>query len=187
MSDDLTTIIDHAEQSMNKAISHLEVELVKVRAGKASPNILDGLVVDYYGTPTPINQVGNISVADARTLTIQPWEKNMLQPIERSIIAANIGITPQNDGNMIRLFMPPLTQERRKELVKKAQGEGEHSKVAIRSIRRDSMEHVKRLQKNGLSEDVCKDAEKQIQELTDKFILLVDKHLAAKEKEIMTV
>ncbi len=187
MSDELTRIIDHAEESMNKAIGHLEVELVKVRAGKAHPNILDGLVVDYYGTPTPINQVGNISVADVRTLTIQPWEKNMLQPIERSIIAANIGITPQNDGNMIRLFMPPLTQERRRELVKKAQGEGEHSKVAIRSIRRDSMEHVKKLQKNGLSEDVCKDAEKQIQELTDKFIILVDKHLAAKEKEVMTV
>jgi ribosome recycling factor len=187
MSDELTRIIDQAEESMNKAIGHLEIELVKVRAGKAHPNILDGLVVDYYGTPTPISQVGNISVADARTLTIQPWEKNMLQPIERSIIAANIGITPQNDGNMIRLFLPPLTQERRRELVKKAQGEGEHSKVAIRSIRRDSMEHVKKLQKNGLSEDVCKDAEKQIQELTDKFILLVDKHLAAKEKEVMTV
>ena len=187
MADDLNSIIDHAEESMNKAITHLEVELVKVRAGKANPNIVDGLVVDYYGTPTPINQVGNISVADARTLTIQPWEKNMLQPIERSIIAANIGITPQNDGNMIRLFMPPLTEERRKELVKKAQGEGEHSKVAIRSIRRDSMEHIKKLQKNGLSEDVCKDAEKQVQEITDKYILLVDKHLAAKEKEIMTV
>ena len=187
MADDLISIIDHAEESMDKAIGHLEVELVKVRAGKANPNLVDGLVVDYYGTPTPINQIGNISVADARTLTIQPWEKNMLQPIERSIIAANIGITPQNDGNMIRLFMPPLTEERRKELVKKAQVEGEHSKVAIRSIRRDSMEHVKRLQKNGLSEDVCKDAEKQIQELTDKYITLVDKHLAAKEKEIMTV
>ena len=187
MADDLISIIDHAKESMDKAIGHLEVELVKVRAGKANPNIVDGLVVDYYGTPTPINQIGNISVVDARTLTIQPWEKNMLQPIERSIIAANIGITPQNDGNMIRLFMPPLTEERRKELVKKAQVEGEHSKVAIRSIRRDSMEHVKRLQKNGLSEDVCKDAEKQIQELTDKYISLVDKHLAGKEKEIMTV
>ena len=187
MADDLVSIIDHAKESMDKAIGHLEVELVKVRAGKANPNIVDGLVVDYYGTPTPINQIGNISVVDARTLTIQPWEKNMLQPIERSIIAANIGITPQNDGNMIRLFMPPLTEERRKELVKKAQVEGEHSKVAIRSIRRDSMEHVKRLQKNGLSEDVCKDAEKQIQELTDKYIALVDKHLAGKEKEIMTV
>jgi ribosome recycling factor len=187
MSDDLTTIIDHAEESMDKAISHLEVELVKVRAGKANPNLVDGIVVDYYGTPTPINQIGNISVLDARTLTIQPWEKNMLQPIERSIIAANIGINPQNDGNMIRLFMPPLTEERRKELVKRAQGEGEHSKVAIRSIRRDSMEHIKKLQKNGLSEDVCKDAEKQVQELTDKYIALVDKHLASKEKEIMTV
>lgn len=187
MSDELTSIILEAEESMDKAISHLEVELVKVRAGKANPNLVDGLVVDYYGTPTPINQVGNISVADARTLTIQPWEKNMLQPIERSIIAANIGITPQNDGNMIRLFMPPLTQERRKELVKKAQGEGEHSKVSIRSIRRDSMEHVKKLQKNGLSEDICKDAEKQIQELTDKYISIVDKHLAAKEKEVMTI
>ncbi len=187
MSDELTTIIDHAEESMDKAISHLEVELVKVRAGKANPNLVDGIVVDYYGTPTPINQVGNISVLDARTLTIQPWEKNMLQPIERSIIAANIGINPQNDGNMIRLFMPPLTEERRRELVKRAQGEGEHSKVAIRSIRRDSMEHIKKLQKNGLSEDVCKDAEKQVQELTDKYIALVDKHLASKEKEIMTV
>ena len=187
MADDLTTIIDQAEESMNKAIGHLEVELIKVRAGKANPNLVDGLVVDYYGTPTPINQVGNISVLDARTLTIQPWEKNMLQPIERSIIAANIGITPQNDGNMIRLFMPPLTEERRKELVKKAQGEGEHSKVAIRSIRRDSMEHIKKLQKNGLSEDICKDAEKQVQDITDKYILLVDKHLTAKEKEIMTV
>ena len=187
MADDLNSIIDHSVESMDKAIAHLEVELVKVRAGKAHPNIVDGLVVDYYGTPTPINQVGNISVADARTLTIQPWEKNMLQPIERSIIAANIGITPQNDGNMIRLFMPPLTEERRKELVKRAQGEGEHSKVAIRSIRRDSMEQIKKLQKNGLSEDVSKDAEKQLQELTDKYILLVDKHLATKEKEIMTV
>ena len=187
MADDLNSIIDHAEESMDKAIGHLEVELVKVRAGKANPNLVDGLVVDYYGTPTPISQVGNISVADARTLTIQPWEKNMLQPIERSIIAANIGITPQNDGNMIRLFMPPLTEERRKELVKRAQVEGEHSKVAIRSIRRDSMEHIKKLQKNGLSEDVCKDAEKQVQEITDKYISVVDKHLASKEKEIMTV
>lgn len=187
MADDLNLIIDHAVETMDKAIGHLEVELVKVRAGKAHPNIVDGLVVDYYGTPTPISQVGNVSVADARTLTIQPWEKNMLQPIERSIIAANIGITPQNDGNMIRLFMPPLTEERRKELVKKALGEGEHSKVAIRSIRRDSMEQIKKLQKNGLSEDVCKDAEKQIQDLTDKYINLVDKHLTSKEKEIMTV
>jgi ribosome recycling factor len=151
MSDELILIQDQAEENMDKAISHLETELVKVRAGKANPNLVDGIVVDYYGNPTPINQVGNISVADARTLTIQPWEKNMLQPIERSIIAANIGITPQNDGNIIRLFMPPLTEERRKDLVKRAQNEGEHSKVAIRNIRRDAMEGIKKLHKNGLS------------------------------------
>jgi ribosome recycling factor len=187
MSDELNKIKDQALDGMNKAINHLESELVKIRAGKATPGIVDGIVVDYYGNPTPINQVGNISVADARTLNIQPWEKNMLQPIERAIIAANIGITPQNDGNMIRLFMPPLTEERRKDLVKRSHGEGEHSKVAIRNIRRDAMEHIKKLQKNGLSEDVCKDAEKNVQELTDKYIAQVDKHLAAKEKEIMTV
>jgi ribosome recycling factor len=187
MSDELNSIKEQASDNMDKAISHLEAELVKVRAGKANPNLVDGIVVDYYGTPTPINQVGNISVADARTLTIQPWERNMLQPIERAIIAANIGINPQNDGNMIRLFMPPLTEERRKELVKRSHNEGEQSKVAIRNIRRDAMEQIKKLQKNGLSEDVCKDAEKNIQEMTDRFISLVDKHLAAKEKEIMTV
>jgi len=187
MSDELNIIKELAQENMDKAINHLEAELVKVRAGKANPNLVDGIVVDYYGTPTPINQIGNISVSDARTLTIQPWEKNMLQPIERAIIAANIGINPQNDGNMIRLFMPPLTEERRKELVKRSQGEGEHSKVAIRNIRRDAMEQVKKLQKNGLSEDICKDAEKNIQETTDRYITLVDKHLAAKEKEIMTV
>jgi len=187
MSDEINSIKDQVSENMDKAISHLETELVKVRAGKANPNLVDGIVVDYYGTPTPISQVGNISVADARTLTIQPWEKNMLQPIERAIIAANIGINPQNDGNMIRLFMPPLTEERRKELVKRSHNEGEQSKVAIRNIRRDAMEQIKKLQKNGLSEDVTKDAEKNIQEMTDRFIALVDKHLAAKEKEIMTV
>jgi ribosome recycling factor len=187
MSDELILIQEEAHEAMEKAISHLETELIKVRAGKANPNIVDGIVVDYYGTPTPINQIGNITVADARTLNIQPWEKNMLQPIERSIINANIGITPQNDGNIIRLFMPPLTEERRKELVKRSHGEGEHTKVAIRNIRRDAMEQVKKLQKNGLSEDIAKDAEKNIQEMTDRYIVLVDKHLAAKEKEIMTV
>ena len=176
-----------AEDSMTKAISHLEVELTKIRAGKANPGMLDGIMVDYYGSPTPIGQVGNISVMDARTLSIQPWEKNMLQPIERAIIASNIGINPQNDGNYIRLFLPPLTEERRRELVKRAQGEGEHSKVAIRNIRRDAIESIKKSQKNGLSEDAAKDAEADIQTLTDRFIALVDKHLASKEKDIMAV
>jgi ribosome recycling factor len=187
MAEDISHIVTTAEEQMKKAITHLETELTKIRAGKANPQILDGIVVDYYGTPTPISQVGNISVMDARTLSIQPWEKNMLQPIERAITAANIGINPQNDGNQIRLFLPPLTEERRKELVKKCLGEGEHSKVAIRNIRRDALEHIKRLQKNGLSEDIAKDTEADVQNVTDKFIAAVEKHLAGKEKEIMAV
>jgi len=185
--DDIKSIQQHAEELMKKAIDHLEVELVKIRAGKANPQMVDGITVDYYGSPMPLNQVSNISVMDARTLSIQPWEKNMLQPIERAIIAANIGIHPQNDGNIIRLFLPPLTEERRKDLVKKCHAEGEHSRVAIRNIRRDAIEHIKRLQKNGLSEDATKDAEANIQGLTDKFISTVDKHLSLKEKEIMVV
>lgn len=187
MQDDLTLIMDDATESMDKAIKHLEVELTKIRAGKANPQILDGITVDYYGASTPLNQVANVSVADARTLTIQPWEKNMIQPIERAIIAANIGINPQNDGQMIRLFLPPLTEERRKELVKRSAGEGEHAKVGIRNIRRDAIEAIKKLQKDGLSEDIAKDAEAEVQELTDKYIVLVEKHLATKEKEIMAI
>lgn len=187
MTDELSIILMDAEEHMKKAIQHLEVELVKIRAGRANPNMLDSIVVDYYGTPTPIGQVGNISVVDARTITIQPWEKNLLQPIERAIINSNIGLTPQNDGNIIRLFLPPLTEERRKELVKRVNAEGELSKVAIRSIRRDGIEHIKKLQKEGLSEDAAKDAEKDIQTLTDRYTVQIDKHLEAKDKEIMSV
>src|SRR5690606_7335102 len=153
------SIIAGTEELMKKAINHLEVELTKIRAGKANPQMLDGIQVDYYGSPMPINQVANITVLDARTLSIQPWEKNMLQPIERAIIAANIGFNPQNDGSLIRIYLPPLTEERRRELVKRCQAEGEHSKVAIRNIRRDSIEAIKKLQKNGLSEDAAKDGE----------------------------
>ncbi|HZH63316.1 MAG TPA: ribosome recycling factor [Flavisolibacter sp.] len=185
--EDVSLTIQLAEDSMKKAISHLETELVKIRAGKANPQMLDGIVVDYYGSPMPINQVGNISVMDARTLTIQPWEKNMLQPIERAIINSNIGLNPQNDGIIIRLFLPPLTEERRKELVKRCLAEGEQSKVAIRSIRRDAIESIKKGQKDGLSEDAAKDAEAEVQELTNRFIAHVDKHLTSKEKEIMVV
>lgn len=187
MSDDLELILEETRDSMKKALNHLESELVKIRAGKASPQMLEGLTVDYYGSPTVLNQVANISVMDVRTLTIQPWEKNMLQPIERAIINANLGVTPQNDGNIIRLFMPPLTEERRREFVKRAGGEGEQSRVAIRNIRREAIEQIKKLQKDGLSEDEAKDAEKEIQDITDKHITLVEKHLVAKEKEIMAV
>ncbi|MCC6760463.1 MAG: ribosome recycling factor [Chitinophagaceae bacterium] len=187
MSVEVELLMKDTEELMRKSISHLESELAKVRAGKANPQMLDGIHVDYYGNPTLIAQVANISVVDARTLTIQPWEKNMLQPIERSILQANIGITPQNDGNIIRIFLPPMTEERRKELVKRSNNEGEHAKVAVRNIRRDAIEKVKKAQKDGLSEDAAKDTEADIQEMTDRFIALVEKHLAAKEKEIMHV
>lgn len=187
MTEDLNAVLEEATATMKKAIGHFEAELSRIRAGKATPTMLDGIVVDYYGTPTPIGQVGNITAMDARTLTIQPWEKNMLQPIERSIIAANIGINPQNDGNLIRLFLPPLTEERRKELVKRSNGEGEQAKIAVRNIRRDSIEQIKKLQKDGLSEDAAKDGENDMQELTNNYISLVDKHLETKEKEIMSV
>lgn len=187
MSEEINKIISDTEASMHKALNHLEAELVKIRAGKANPTMLDGIMADYYGNPTAINQIANISVLDARTISVQPWEKNMLQAIERAITMANIGINPQNDGNIIRLFLPPLTEERRKELVKRCNAEGEHAKVAIRNIRRDGIEGIKKLQKDGLSEDISKDAEKEVQDLTDKYISLIEKHLEAKEKEIMAV
>jgi ribosome recycling factor len=172
---------------MNKAIAHLESELQKVRAGKASPSMLDGLYVDYYGTPTPMNQVASVNTPDARTLIVQPWEKAMIKPIEKSIIDANLGFAPQNDGSMIRINIPPQTEERRKELVKKAKAEGEHAKVGIRTFRKDANDNVKKAQKNGLPEDMAKDAEDKIQKLIDSFVVKIDKHLEAKEKEIMTL
>lgn len=187
MTDDLNLIIGETTELMTKAINHLESELTKIRAGKASPQMLDGIMADYYGNPTPIAQVANITAMDARTISVQPWEKNMLHIIERAIIAANIGINPQNDGNIIRLFLPPLTEERRKELVKKCNVEGENAKISVRNIRRDAIEDIKKLQKDGLSEDECKDAEVEAQGLTDKYISLIEKHLVAKEKEIMVV
>lgn len=179
--------INEAKAQMEKAISHLESELTKVRAGKVSPSLVDGIMVDYYGTLMPINQTANVSVQDARTLAIQPWEKNMLAIIEKAILAANIGITPANDGNLIRLSSPPLTEERRKEFVKKAKDIAEQSRVSIRNIRREANEHIKKLDKQHVSEDALKQAEAKIQENTNKYIALIDKHIEAKEKEIMTV
>ncbi len=187
MTEEIAMILDDAQDTMKKAIVHFENELTKIRAGKASPSMLDGLTVEYYGAPTLISQVANISLLDARTISIQPWERNMLAPIERSILMANIGVTPQNDGVLIRLFMPPLTEERRKEMVKRSFAEGEQGKIAIRNIRRDAIEQIKKLQKEGLSEDAAKDAEAAIQEQTDKYVNVLEKHLIVKEKEIMTV
>jgi ribosome recycling factor len=187
MSEALDMIIEDASQQMKKAIGHLEGELSRIRAGKANPVILEGIHVDYYGSATPLSQVANVTVADARTLSIQPWEKNMLGPIEKAIIASNIGLNPQNDGNIIRLFLPPLTEERRKELVKKVNNEGEHAKVSIRSIRREAIENIKKEQKDGLSEDIAKDGETRVQAVTDKYIAMVDQHCKDKDKEIMTI
>jgi ribosome recycling factor len=188
MSDDsLESIMQETSAAMKKAISHLEAELTKVRAGKANPSMLDGISVDYYGNPTPLNQVANITAPDARTLSLQPWERNMLGPIEKAIIASNIGLNPQNDGTFIRLFLPPLTEERRKELVKRVNNEGENARVSIRSIRRDAIEHIKKLQKDGLSEDAAREAETRVQGITDKNIAATETHLKDKEKDIMTI
>ena len=187
MNEELQMIIDEVESDMKKAIKHLEVEISKIRAGKASPQMLDGIYVDYYGSATPLTQVANISIPDPRTVTVQPWEKNMLGPIEKAIIASNIGLNPQNDGIIIRMFVPPLTEERRRELAKRVYNEGEQAKVAVRSIRREGIEMIKKMQKDGLSEDTAKDAEGTVQGLTDKHILLADQHCKDKEKELMTV
>lgn len=176
-----------AEEHMKKAIQHLEYEISHVRAGRANPSMLDGLKVDYYGAMTPLNQVANIATPDARTINIQPWEKKMLGEIEKVIFQANLGITPMNNGELIRLSIPPLTEERRKDLVKQVKHIGETSKVTIRNARKAGNEEIKKLQKGGLPEDVAKDAEDRIQKLTDKYSAEVEKHLSVKEQEIMTV
>jgi ribosome recycling factor len=183
---DAKKILNDARMHMQKAIEHLEAELAKIRAGRANPAMLDSVHVEYYGTNTPLTQVSSVTVPDARTLAIQPWEKSMLTPIERAIQAANLGFNPQNDGTIIRINIPILTEERRKELVKKTKAEVEHGKVTIRNIRRDANEHIKKESKS-IPEDIVKDIEDQIQKMTDQFITVIDKHLDAKEKEIMTI
>jgi ribosome recycling factor len=187
MNEEIQFVLDEASEQMEKALSHLESELVKVRAGKASPSLVESILVDYYGSKTPLNQVANVNTGDARTLIIQPWEKSMLTPIEKAIMAANLGLNPQNDGIIIRILIPALTEDRRRELVKKAKSEAELGKVSLRTIRKDANEALKKLQKNGVTEDDVKVAETKVQQLTDAYVLKCDKHLEVKEKEIMTV
>lgn len=176
------------EEKMKKTISVLKDELAGLRAGRANPAILDKLTVDYYGVPTPINQLGNISVPEARIILIQPWDVKMLKEIEKEIQKSDIGINPNNDGKTIRLVFPPLTEERRKELTKVVKKYGEDAKVAVRAIRRDAIEHFKAQKKNGeMTEDDLKNAEKDMQNLTDKYIAEIDKLVEAKDKEIMEV
>ena len=187
MTPEYKACIEKHKAQMENAIQHFEKELTKIRASKASPQMLQGLMVDYYGTPTPLEQVSSVNTPDPKTINIQPWEKTMLKEIEKAILAANLGFTPQNTGEIIRINVPPLTEERRKELVKKAKEESEKAKVAVRNIRREGNEDAKKLEKSGLSEDLAKDLEKDIQDLTNKFIEKVDVILAAKEKDILTV
>lgn len=179
--------LQHTTDLMQKAVKFLENELIKIRAGKASPQMFESVSVDYYGNKTALSQVANITIADAKTLVIQPWEKNLIQPIEKAIMAANLGVTPQNDGSIIRIFMPPLTEERRKELIKRCQGESEQTKVVVRNARRDALEQIKKLKKDGLSEDAEKNVHEDIQKLTDKYIGIIDQNLATKEKEMLVV
>lgn len=185
--EEIDMILEEAQDGMDKAISHLNLELGKIRAGRANPSMLDSVKVDYYGSLTPLSQIGNVSTLDSRTLTIQPWEKAMLDEITKAIINANLGLNPQNNGEVILISVPVLTEERRKELVKRAKSEGEHAKVSIRSQRKDANDMIKSLKDEGLSEDQIKDSEAEIQKITDSFSKKVDEFVALKETDIMKV
>lgn len=184
---DVKNLLDETKSHMQKAMEHFEFELSKIRTGRASAGMLDGIDVNAYGVMTPLYQVGNISTPDARSITIQPWDASVLPEIEKAILKANIGITPQNDGKIIRLNIPSMTEERRKDLVKNTKNEAEKCRVSIRTIRKDSNEKVKKFQKDGLPEDSAKNAEQSVQNITNDFSAKIEKHLEVKEKEIMTV
>lgn len=187
MSDEVKMALDEATDAMTKAIDHLEFELNKIRAGKASPSMLDGVRVDYYGTPTPLKNVANVNTPDARTITVQAWEKSMLTPICKGILEANLGLNPQNNGELVIIAVPMLTEERRRDLSKRAHAEGEHARVSIRTARKEAVDFIKQAQKDGLPEDEAKSGEAKVQELTDKFNKKVEEVLAAKDKDIMTI
>ncbi|MDR2936991.1 MAG: ribosome recycling factor [Rikenellaceae bacterium] len=180
-------ILDAAKEKMNRTVEHLDNELLNIRAGKASLNVLNAVVVDYYGTPSPVNQAASVTVPDAKTVLVQPWDKKMIPIIEKAIMAANIGLTPSNNGDQIRLSIPPLTEERRKELVKQVKAEAENARVSLRNARRDAVEHFKKSQKEGMAEDIAKDGEEAVQRMLEKFSKKIDELFTAKEKEIMTV
>lgn len=184
---DPKTYLEPAEEKMEMAVMYLDETLQRIRAGKANPKILDGIRVDYYGSQAPISNVANIAVPDARTIAITPWEKSMFKEIEKAIINSDLGITPENNGEVIRIGIPPLTEDRRKQLVKQSKGEAENAKVSVRNARRDAIDGLKKAVKQGMPEDVEKDAEAQAQKLHDKYLKKIDEIFAAKEKEILTV
>ena len=187
MNEEVKMYMDEAKEQMQNALVHLENELAKIRAGKANPKILNDVLVDYYGSPTPLSQVANITAPDPRTIAVQPWEKNMLGPIQKAIMNANLGFNPDNNGEVVRINVPPLTAERRKELVKQSKGVGETAKVSIRNARRDAIDEFKKMVKSGLPEDEAKDAEDEVQKITDSYNKMIDEILTAKEKDIMTI
>ena len=184
---DVKTYLEPAEEKMEMAVAYLEEALAHIRAGKANPKILDGIRVDYYGSAAPISNVANVSVPDARTIAITPWEKSMFKEIEKAIINSDLGITPENTGEVIRICSPPLTEERRKALVKQSKGEAENAKISVRNARRDAIEGLKKAVKNGMPEDVEKDAEAKVQKIHDNYMKKIEDVFAAKEKEILTV
>ena len=187
MQEEIELILDDAKEQMNKTIDHLDRELGMIRAGKANPKMLEGLLVDYFGSMTPLSQISNINTPDPRTIAIKPWEKSMINPIEKAIMAANLGMNPDNNGDMIRINVPPLTEERRRDLVKQVKKEGEEARIGIRSVRRDAIAELKKLEKDGASEDVVKDAEGVIQKIHDAYMRKIDELLDKKEKDVMTV
>lgn len=185
--EEITLFLDEARELMDKAIRHTGMEFNKIRAGKATPAMVDGITVEYYGVTTPINQAATVSTSDARTLIIRPFEKKLIPDIERAIINSDLGLNPQSDGEVVRLIIPPLTEERRRDLVKQVKNEGEAGKVSIRSIRKETNEELRKLLKEGASEDDVKKAEEKVQQLTDSHIAKIDGMVVEKEKEIMTV
>ena len=187
MTEEINFIKDQAKESMQGAIEHLQKSFLNIRAGKASPQMLGSVFVDYYGSATPLSQVANINAPDARTLSIVPWEKNMLQPIEKAIMVANLGLNPMNNGESIIINIPVLTEERRRDLVKQAKSEAEDAKISVRNARKDANNDIKKEEKNGLAEDICKAAEEDIQKLTDSYVQKIDEIFSVKEEEIMKV
>ena len=187
MSDESKLIMDDASDKMHRTLEHLKEALLGIRAGKANQHVLKGITVEYYGNPTPVEQVASITIPDAKTIIVQPWERNMIAPIEKAILIANIGLTPSNNGEHIRLSIPPLTEDRRKEIVKSVKAEGETARISLRNARRDAVEAFKKAQKEGMSEDEQKDGEAQVQKLLEKFTKTLDVELEKKEKEVMTV
>jgi ribosome recycling factor len=187
MEEEIDFILDSTKELMEGSLAHLEKEFLNIRAGKASPAMLGGVKVDYYGSATPLSQVANLNTPDARTITVTPWEKNMLHPIEKAIMNANLGFNPMNNGDNIIINVPALTEERRRDLAKQAKAEAEDAKIGIRSARKEANTDIKKLEKDGLSEDVCKGAEEEVQDLTNAYIKKVDELLVLKEAEIMKV